>query len=86
MAREHLVTARVEHRCDRPGRFEDCKRPARAHPAAEAEATMTRCSPRHWFAYYGQPGTSAPTCVRYGCDARNPNYDPDRDPYAGADR
>lgn len=26
MAREHLVTARVEHRCDRPGRFEDCKR------------------------------------------------------------
>jgi hypothetical protein len=44
---------------------------------------VTGCAGSHWFAYYGWPGTSAPTCVRYGCDAPNPNYDPDRDPRAG---
>lgn len=52
---------------------------------------MTRRSPenqcrsgrRHWFAYYGQPGSSAPTCRRWPCEEPNPNYDPDRDPRAG---
>lgn len=35
---------------------------------------------RHWFAYYGWVGSSAPACQRYGCRALNPNYDPERDP------
>ena len=46
---------------------------------------MTGCgnmNQRHWFAYYGSPGTSSPTCVRYGCAAPNPNYDRERDPNA----
>lgn len=40
----------------------------------------TRCPghARHWFAYYGRPGTSSPTCRR--CDSPNPNYRPDDDP------
>jgi hypothetical protein len=33
---------------------------------------------RHWFTYYGWPGSSSPTCVR--CGVPNPKYDPDRDP------
>jgi hypothetical protein len=36
---------------------------------------MTRgmwCGRRHWFAYYGSPGTSSPVCVR--CGAPNPRY------------
>jgi hypothetical protein len=33
---------------------------------------------RHWFAYYGYPGSSSPTCVR-GCGTPNPKYDPSRD-------
>ncbi|QQO39406.1 hypothetical protein SEA_NAMAGO_5 [Microbacterium phage Namago] len=37
-----------------------------------------RWGPRHWFTYYGRPGTSAPTCRR--CGTENPNYDPNRDP------
>lgn len=40
------------------------------------------CRGAHWFAYRGQPGTSSPTCTRYGCDAPNPRYDRDRDPKA----
>ena len=36
---------------------------------------------RHWFAYYGWVGSSAPTCRH--CGAPNPNYDIDRDPKAG---
>lgn len=47
---------------------------------------MARCLGAHWYAYYGYVGTSSPTCVRYGCDAPNPHYDPDRDPYAGQER
>lgn len=40
---------------------------------------------RHWFAYYGWVGSSSPVCRR--CGAPNPNYDEDRDPFAGrADR
>lgn len=35
---------------------------------------------RHWFAYPGWVGSSAPTCTRYGCDVPNPNYSPDADP------
>lgn len=34
---------------------------------------------RHRFAYAGEPGTSAPTCQRSGCDAINPAYRPDDD-------
>lgn len=34
---------------------------------------------RHWFAYYGIVGSSAPTCRR--CGAPNPNYRPDDDPF-----
>lgn len=43
---------------------------------------MSRCTEgaRHWFTYYGEVGTSSPTCRR--CGATNPNYDRDRDPYA----
>lgn len=37
---------------------------------------------RHWFTYHGMVGSSAPTCQHAGCDAPNPNYDPDRDPHA----
>lgn len=46
---------------------------------------MSRCNTggRHWFAYYGQVGTSAPTCVR-GCGATNPRYRPEEDPKRGA--
>lgn len=36
-----------------------------------------RAGARHWFAYYGLVGSSAPTCQR--CGVSNPNYDPDRD-------
>jgi hypothetical protein len=43
------------------------------------------CGGPHWYAYYGRPGSSSPVCVRYGCDAPNPRYDRDRDPYAGDD-
>lgn len=32
---------------------------------------------RHWFAYYGLVGSSAPKCQR--CGEPNPNYDPERD-------
>lgn len=35
---------------------------------------------RHWFAYYGLPGTSSPTCVR--CGIPNPKYEAARDPLA----
>ena len=35
---------------------------------------------RHWFAYRGEVGTSAPVCQRHGCGQPNPNYEPDRDP------
>lgn len=40
-----------------------------------------RCSDaaRHWFAYYYEPGTSAPACVR--CLAPNPRYRPHDDPH-----
>jgi hypothetical protein len=33
---------------------------------------------RHWFTYYGQPGTSSPVCRR--CAAPNPDYRPEDDP------
>lgn len=36
---------------------------------------------RHWFAYPGQVGTSSPVCTRYQCDASNPNYRPEDDPF-----
>jgi hypothetical protein len=39
-----------------------------------------RCGARHWFAYYGWPGSSAPSCRR--CGAHNPRYRRDDDPYA----
>jgi hypothetical protein len=39
---------------------------------------------RHWFAYYGRVGSSAPTCRRCGAD--NPNYQPGRDPYRKEER
>lgn len=38
---------------------------------------------RHWFTYYGCVGSSAPTCRH--CGARNPNYDPNRDPFRRTD-
>jgi hypothetical protein len=39
---------------------------------------------RHWFAYYGLPGTSSPTCRR--CGAANPHYRPEADPkFDGSD-
>lgn len=38
----------------------------------------------HWWAYYGFVGSSSPTCVR--CEAPNPNYDPDRDPFLERNR
>jgi hypothetical protein len=44
---------------------------------------VSRCRGRHWFAYFGWVGSSSPTCVRYGCDAPNPNYRPDDDFKAG---
>jgi hypothetical protein len=34
---------------------------------------------KHWFAYYGLVGSSAPKCQR--CGAPNPKYRPDDDPY-----
>lgn len=34
---------------------------------------------RHWFSYYGFPGSSSPTCTRAGCNAPNPNYRPEDD-------
>lgn len=37
---------------------------------------------RHWFAYRGEVGTSAPTCQRMGCDEPNPRYEIDLDPRA----
>lgn len=36
---------------------------------------------RHWFAYYGWVGSSAPTCRH--CGEPNPRYVRDRDPFAG---
>jgi hypothetical protein len=47
---------------------------------------MTRCSARHWFAYRGMVGSSSPRCTRPGCDALNPKYDSDYDPYRIAQR
>lgn len=46
---------------------------------------MARCmgGARHWFAYPGQVGSSSPTCTRWGCNAANPNYNPDADTRAG---
>jgi hypothetical protein len=41
------------------------------------------CAGPHWFAYYGWVGTSSPTCVRDDCEAANPRYEIERDPYAG---
>lgn len=35
----------------------------------------------HWYTYQGRVGSSSPVCVRAGCGAPNPHYDPDRDPY-----
>lgn len=40
-----------------------------------------RYGARHWFTYYGMPGTSAPTCRRH-CGAANPSYRPQDDPKA----
>jgi hypothetical protein len=42
---------------------------------------MTYCShgARHWFAYYGMVGSSAPACRR--CGAKNPDYRPADDPF-----
>lgn len=34
---------------------------------------------RHWFSYYGFPGSSSPVCTRAGCNAPNPNYRPEDD-------
>jgi hypothetical protein len=34
---------------------------------------------RHLFGYPGEPGTSAPTCQRFGCGATNHKYDPTKD-------
>lgn len=39
------------------------------------------CPARHWFTYYGLVRSSAKFCVRWGCGALNPHYDPDRDPH-----
>ncbi len=42
---------------------------------------MARCRNtwvRHWFAYWGEVGTSSPVCRR--CGEPNPNYRPDDDP------
>lgn len=36
---------------------------------------------RHWFVYRGIVGSSAPTCVRRGCEVENPRYRPEADPY-----
>lgn len=36
---------------------------------------------RHWFTYYGFPGSSSPVCLR--CGAPNPRYRRDDDPKAG---
>lgn len=36
-----------------------------------------RAGARHWFAYYGLVGSSAPTCQR--CGVPNSNYDPKHD-------
>lgn len=35
------------------------------------------CGYRHWFSYYGAPGSSAPVCQR--CGAPNPRYRPQAD-------
>lgn len=48
-------------------------------PDAERDAPR-RCAGRHWFAYYGWVGSSAPTCRK--CSAPNPRYNQDRDPFA----
>jgi hypothetical protein len=40
------------------------------------------CRGSHWFAYYGMPGSSSPTCVRPLCEIPNPDYDRERDPFA----
>jgi hypothetical protein len=44
---------------------------------------MSRCTraARHWFAYFGYVGSSAPTCRRCGAD--NPRYRPEDDPFQG---
>lgn len=39
------------------------------------------CGARHWFVYRGMVGSSSPICVRYGCGAPNPRYDPNSDPF-----
>lgn len=44
-------------------------------PAAQREGS---CGARHWFAYYGQVGSSASSCRR--CGASNPSYRPADDP------
>jgi hypothetical protein len=42
-------------------------------------ARRSRCPGhgRHWFTYYGAPGSSAPVCQR--CGAENPGYRPEDD-------
>lgn len=54
--------------------------PAPVEPVPEL--VVIRCRGAHWFAYRRQVGTSSPSCTRYACDAPNPRYDVDRDPYA----
>lgn len=51
--------------------------------SAESDAPR-RCTAgaRHWFAYHGWVGSSAPTCRH--CGAPNPRYDRDRDPRASS--
>jgi hypothetical protein len=37
---------------------------------------------RHWFAYFGEVGSSSPVCVR--CGAPNPHYRPEDDTHRQA--
>lgn len=40
---------------------------------------VKNCDNGHWFAYWFEPGTSSPICVREGCNAVNPDYYPEDD-------
>lgn len=48
---------------------------------SSTKVTPCRLAARHWYAYYGWVGSSAPECQH--CGEPNPHYRPDDDPWSG---
>lgn len=78
-AHGHLYTD-ANTRLGQSGR--ECRTCAALRERQRRSRTLNTPCPRnarHWFAYYGWPGSSAPICRR--CEWPNPKYDAHRDPY-----